>query len=73
MKDISYAHPTYCYMVAHFINELKQNKIHYLLSTTFIHMNSIMNKLVELVFLIQTPVAPVSIIYSDGSVKVINP
>jgi len=72
-KDISYANPTYCYKIANFISELKKRDVQYLQSTTIMNMNSFMNKLLELVFYIQSPIAPVTIIYEDGSTKVINP
>ena len=73
MKDISYANPKYCYRIANFIEEFKKRDIQYLQSTTIINMNSFINKLLELVFYIQRPIATVSIIYEDGTVKVIDP
>jgi hypothetical protein len=73
MKDISYANPIYCYKLANFISKLKQRDIQYLQSTTFINMNLLMNKLLEFIFFIQTPVSRVIIKYNDGYTKEIYP
>jgi len=73
MKNISYANPKYCYRIANFISELKKKEIQYLLSTTIINFNSLINKLIELVFYIQKPIARVSIVYEDGTIKIIDP
>jgi hypothetical protein len=72
MSDISMISPFYCYKMAFFIHDLKQQPIQYLQSSKIYNINSFIYGLLRLIFAIQSPVAPVTILYDDSE-YLINP
>ena len=73
MKDIGLVNPYYSYKMASFISELKQHPIQYLTKSTIININSFTKYLLWIVFKIQKPVAPVELIYNDGTSSIVTP
>jgi len=52
----------YCFKMASFIHKLKKEPVQYLQRSTIIVKNSFIHRLLDLIFFIQSPVAPVEII-----------
>lgn len=73
MKDIGLVNPYYSYKMASFISELKQHPIQYLTKSTIININSFTKYLLWIIFKIQKPVAPVEMIYNDGTSSIVTP
>lgn len=72
MTDISMINPVYCYKMAFFIQDLKQQPIQYLQSSTIYNVNTFTYGLLRLIFTIQSPIAPVTILY-DGNEYLLDP
>ena len=72
MSGMGYVNPKYCYKMALFISELKRQDIQYLTSTRIINVNRYLYYLLQLIFALQGPVAPVTIVY-NGVENVIEP
>ena len=60
--NTSLVNPYYCYLMANFISELKRNKIQYLNYSVIIVKNNAIKILLNIIFGIQKPVAPVFLI-----------
>jgi hypothetical protein len=60
--NTSLVNPYYCYLMANFISELKKNDIQYLNYSVIIVKNSAIRILLNIIFGIQKPVAPVFLI-----------
>lgn len=58
MKDIDIK---YCFKMALFIKKLRKEKIHFLQSSLILVNNNYIQKLLDLLFMLQSPVAPVYI------------
>ena len=58
MKDIDIK---YCFKMALFIKKLRKEKIHFLQSSFILVNNNYIQKLLDLLFMLQSPVAPVYI------------
>ena len=58
--------------MAFFIQDLKQQPIQYLQSSTIYNVNTFIYGLLRLIFTIQPPVAPVTILY-DGNEYLFEP
>ena len=67
-KEIDYVPISYCFKMAAFIKLLKREKIQYLQNSKIIIHNIFIRRLLDLIFYIQPPIAPVSIIDKDGIV-----
>ena len=65
---MGYVNPKYCYKMAEFISELKGGDIQYLTSTRIINVNRYLYYLLKLIFALQGPVAPVTIVYNGENV-----
>ena len=61
MEGMGIVNPKYCFSMAEFIEELKQEPIQYLQKSTFINTNTFIRGLLKIIFAIQSPVAPVEI------------
>lgn len=73
MKDIGLINPYWSYRVASFISELKKEPIQYLTESTIINVNTFTGYLLQIVFSVQSPVAPVIIKLNNGDELYINP
>lgn len=73
MKDIGMINPNYSYKMATFISDLKKRPRQYLTHSTILNVNSFTKYLLWIVFKIQSPVAPVEIVYMDGSRSTVTP
>ena len=60
--NTSLVNPYYCYLMANFISELKRNDIQYLNYSVIIVKNTAIKILLNIIFGIQKPVAPVFLI-----------
>ena len=65
--NTSLVNPYYCYLMANFISELKKNDTQYLNYSVIIVKNSAIKILLNIIFGIQKPVAPVFLI--DNNIK----
>ena len=71
--NTSIINPYYCYLMANFIKELKQNETQYLNYSIIIVKNYAIKILLNIIFGIQKPVAPVFLIDNNNENKqVIN-
>lgn len=71
--NTSIINPYYCYLMANFIKELKQNEIQYLNYSIIIVKNYAIKILLNIIFALQKPVAPVFLIDNNNENKqVIN-
>ena len=73
MKDIGLINPYWSYRVASFISELKKEPIQYLTESTIINVNTFTGYLLQIVFSVQSPVAPVTILLNKGDELYITP
>ena len=73
MKDIGMVNLTYCYKIASFISDIKSREIQYLTESTIINVNDFSYGLLQLVFMIQSPISKVTIIKNDDVKSVIYP
>jgi len=73
MENMSVINPRYCYKIASFINDIKSRDVQYLTESSIINVNNIVHKLLQLVFMIQSPVSKVTIHTNDGYNTIINP
>ena len=73
MKNIGLINPYWSYRVASFISELKKQPIQYLTESTIINVNTFTGYLLQIVFSVQSPVAPVIIKLNNGDELYINP
>jgi hypothetical protein len=73
MKDIGMVNLTYCYKIASFISDIKSREIQYLTESTIINVNDFSYGLLQLVFMIQSPISKVTIIKKDDVKSVIYP
>lgn len=64
MSGMGYVNPKYCYKMSQFISELKGRDRQYLTATRIINVNRYLYYLLLLIFTIQKPVAPVTIVYN---------
>ena len=71
--DMGFVNPYWCYRIADFIGKMKEKPVHYLERSTIINVNTVIKYLLKIVFSIQSPISPVTIIYLDGTSSVINP
>jgi len=71
-KNVGIINPKYSILMSLFIKELKNRDIQYLTSSNIYVYNNFVKHLLDLIFFIQKPVAPVHIIY-NGKIKSINP
>ena len=60
--NVGFVNPIYCFKMAMFIHNLKQREIQYLQKSYIIVASDVVEKLLELIFFLQKPVAPVHII-----------
>ena len=60
--NVGFVNPIYCFKMAMFIHNLKQRKVQYLQKSNIIVSSDIVEKLLELIFFLQKPVAPVYIL-----------
>ena len=65
---MGYVNPKYCYKMSLFISELKDMDKQYLTSTRIINVNRYLYYLLRLIFAIQKPVAPVTIVYNGENI-----
>jgi len=68
MSGMGYVNPKYCYKMSQFISELKDKDKQYLTSTRIINVNRYLYYLLRLIFAIQKPVAPVTIVYNGENI-----
>ena len=73
MKDIGMVNLTYCYKIASFISDIKSREIQYLTESTIINVNDFSYGLLQVVFMIQSPISKVTIIKNDDVKSVIYP
>ena len=73
MKDMGLNHPYWAYRVASFISEMKKYPKQYLQSSKIINVSTFVRYLLQIVFSVQSPLAPVIIIQNDGTETLINP
>ena len=73
MKDMGLNHPYWAYRVASFISEMKKYPKHYLQNSKIINVSTFVRYLLQIVFSVQSPLAPVTIIQNDGTEIHINP
>ena len=60
--NVGFVNPKYCVKMAMFIHSLKQREIQYLQQSFIIVSSKLVERLLELIFFLQKPVAPVYII-----------
>jgi hypothetical protein len=60
--NVGFVNPKYCVKMAMFIHSLKQREIQYLQQSFIIVSSKLVERLLELIFFLQKPVAPVHII-----------
>lgn len=65
-KNCGYINPKYCFSMSYFIKKLKKEKIQYLKKSTIYVYHKFIWYLLKLIFAIETPVAPVYIIYINN-------
>ena len=65
--NVGFVNPKYCIKMAMFIHNLKQREIQYLQQSFIIVSSKIVERLLELIFFLQKPVAPVYIINNPHS------
>ena len=63
--NTSLVNPYYCYLMANFISDLKKNEIQYLNFSVIIVKNAAVRILLNIIFRIQKPVAPVYLIENN--------
>ena len=73
MKDIGMVNLTYCYKIASIISDIKSREIQYLTESTIINVNDFSYGLLQVVFMIQSPISKVTIIKNDDVKSVIYP
>ena len=73
VKYMSMVNPYWCYKIASFIGEIKKQPTQYLQRSTIINTNQFIMYLLRIVFSIQSPISPVTIISNDGTEVLINP
>jgi len=73
VKEIGMINPYWCYRVASFISEIKSKPTQYLKSSKIINVNSFVSYLLQIVFSIQSPISPVTIVDMNGLETIINP
>ena len=73
VENMGIVSPYYCYKIAAFIGEMRKREHRYLQSSTIINVNSFVYGLLKLVFMIQSPISPVTIQHIDGSISVVTP
>ena len=71
-KNVGLINPKYSILMSLFIRQLKTRDIQYLKSSHIYVYNNFVNHLLDLIFFIQKPVAPVHIDYNN-KIKSINP
>ncbi len=64
--NVGFVNPKYCIKMAMFIHNLKQREIQYLQQSFIIVSSKIVERLLELIFFLQKPVAPVYIINNQN-------
>lgn len=63
--NVGFVNPKYCVKMAMFIHNLKQREIQYLQKSFIIVSSKLVERLLELIFFLQKPVAPVYIIKNN--------
>ena len=73
VEDMGLNNPYWAYRVASFISDMKKYPIHYLQSSKIINVSTFVRYLLHIVFSIQSPISPVTIVDNDGTETLINP
>ena len=73
VKDMGLNHPYWAYRVASFISEMKEYPTQYLQSSKIINVSTFVKYLLQIVFSVQPPISPVTIIHTDETKTYINP
>lgn len=60
--NVGFVNPKYCFQMALFIRNLKMKKVQYLKKSYIIVNSKIVRNLLELIFIVQKPLAPVYLI-----------
>ena len=60
--NVGFVNPIYCFKMAMFIHNLKMKKVQYLRKSYIIVTSKIVQNLLEIIFFLQKPVAPVYLI-----------
>ena len=68
-RNVGLISPVYCYMMANFIHELKNNDYQYLKYSVIIVKNKVIQYLLNIIFKIQKPVAPIYMIEDSSENK----
>ena len=71
-KNCGYINPKYCFSMSYFIKKLKKEKEQYLRKNTIYVYHKFIWYLLKLIFAIETPVAPVYIIYINNENNIEN-
>ena len=71
-KNCGYINPKYCFSMSYFIKKLKKEKKQYLRKSTIYVYHKFIWYLLKLIFAIETPVAPVYIIYINKENNIEN-
>ena len=71
-KNCLYINPKYCINVSYFIKKLKKEENQYLKKSTIYVYNKVIWYLLKLIFSIETPIAPVYIIYINNENNIEN-
>lgn len=71
-KNCGYINPKYCINVSYFIKKLKKEENQYLKKSTIYVYNKVIWYLLKLIFSIESPIAPVYIIYINNENNIEN-
>jgi len=63
--NVGFVNPTYCFKMAMFIHNLKQREVQYLEKSFIIVSSKLVERLLDLIFFLQKPVAPVYILKNN--------
>ena len=70
-KNVGYIHPKYALYMAFFIKNIKKREIQYLTNSTIYIYSNLVFSLLNIIFTIERPIAPVKLIYIfNNSTKV---
>jgi len=73
VANMGIVNPYYCYKIASFMAEIKKQPIQYVQSSTILNVNTFVYGLLKMVFMIQSPISPVTIQHTDGSTSIVAP